>query len=257
MPVDNLLYEREARTWWQEGSFLSIIRIAINPARLTYLDHIATEMGWNAPARSALDVGSGGGYLTVELASRGFTTAGIDPSAESIAVAKAHAQEKGLLIDYRVANAESLPFPSASFDLITCCDVLEHLDDLDLALSEITRVLKPGGVFLYDTINRTFMTWLGVIFTAQEFPLTRFFPPRTHDWHMFIRPDELVAALDRHGISNRELRGLSAAINPVAQFGLILQLKYGGMDYREYGRRTQLYISNDTCMNYIGFGIKA
>ena len=255
MPVDNDLYHREAHTWWDEESFLSILRIAVNPVRLDYLNRVLPKLGIKPEGLRALDVGSGGGYLSEELARLGFEVSGVDPALASVAAAQSHAHETGLEIDYRVAQAEILPFPDGSFDLVTCCDVLEHVQELDRTLSEIARVLKPGGIFLYDTINRSLMTWLGVIFVAQEFPLTRFFPPDTHDWSMFIKPNELVDLLLQHGIANREVLGMSSIVNPIHQFWLILKLKWGFLTYREYGMRTRLRLSHDTTMNYIGYGI--
>ena len=255
MPVDNELYHREAHTWWDDESFLSILRVAVNPVRLDYLDSILQKLGIKPEGLQALDVGSGGGYLSEELSRLGMIVSGVDPAPASIAVAKIHAQQNGLTIDYRVAQAESLPFTNDTFDLVTCCDVLEHVQDLDRTLSEVARVLKPGGMFLYDTINRTFMTRLGVIFVAQEFPPTRFFPPDTHDWSMFIKPNELVDCLQQHGIVNREVLGMSSVVNPIHQFWLILKLKWGSLTYREYGMRTRLRLSHDTTMNYIGYGI--
>ena len=256
MPVDNDLYQRDAHTWWDEESFLSILRIAVNPVRLDYLDGLLAKMGIKPERLCALDVGCGGGYLSVELARLGFNVSGVDPAPASIAAAQSHAKQSGLSIDYRVAQAESLPFPDGSFDLVTCCDVLEHVQDLDRTLSEIARVLKPGGIIMYDTINRTFMTWLGVIFVAQEFPLTRFFPPGTHDWSMFIKPEELVERMKRQEIGNHEIRGMSSVVNPIRQFWYILKLKWGSLTYREYGMRTRLRLSSDTTMNYIGHGIR-
>jgi 2-polyprenyl-6-hydroxyphenyl methylase/3-demethylubiquinone-9 3-methyltransferase len=255
MPVDNDLYHREAHTWWDDESFLSILRIAVNPVRLDYLNIVLPKLGIKPEGLRALDVGSGGGYLSEELARLGMTVSGVDPAHASVAAAQSHAHETGLEIDYRVAQAEILPFPDGSFDLVTCCDVLEHVQELDRTFSEIARVLKPGGIFLYDTINRTFMTWLGVIFVAQEFPLTRFFPPDTHDWSMFIKPDELADSSKKHGIVNREVRGMSCVVNPIHQFWLILMLKWGFLTYREYGIRTYQRLSYDTTMNYIGYGI--
>lgn len=256
MPVDNGLYQREAHTWWDEESFLSILRIAVNPVRLDYLNIVLSKLGMTPQGLRSLDVGCGGGYLPEELTRLGFMVSGVDPALASVAAAQSHAHETGLEIDYRVAQAESLPFPDGSFDLVTCCDVLEHVQDLDRTLSEITRVLKPGGIFLYDTINRTFMTWLGVIFVAQEFPATRFFPPDTHDWSMFIKPFELVDCLQQHGIVNQDVQGMSSVVNPIHQFWLILKLKRGSLTYREYGMRTRLRLSHDTTMNYIGYGVR-
>jgi len=256
MPVDNDLYNREAKTWWADGSFLSILRVAVNPVRLEYLRTLESRLGLKPASLRVLDVGCGGGYLAEELAKLGFNVTGVDPSPGSIAAAQAHAKSNKFEVTYQVASAESLPFPDASFDMVTCCDVLEHVASLDQTLKEISRMLRPGGVFMYDTINRNFMTWLAVIFVAQEFPPTRFFPPGTHDWHLFIRPEELGASLTHHGISNQDINGMAPSINILQQFWLILKLKYGCLDYRNYGQRTRLHLSKNMMMNYIGFGIK-
>ncbi len=255
MPVDNDLYNREAHTWWDEDSFLHILRVSVNPVRVEYIEDILSGLGWDKNGLRVLDVGCGGGYLPEELTRLLSLTTGVDSSRASIAAARAHAMQTGLQVAYRVARAESLPFADAVFDVVTCCDVLEHVDDLDRTLDEAARVLKPGGIIIYDTINRTFMTWLGVIFVAQEFPLTRFFPAKTHDWHMFIRPDELTAALLRHGIVNHDVRGMSSAVNPLHNFWLILKMKWDRLSYREYSIRTQLHLSHDPTMNYIGYGM--
>ena len=256
MPVDHSLYHREAHTWWQEDGFLHVLRTSVNPVRVEYLKRIFAQLGRKTDGLRALDVGCGGGYLTEPLTDLGFCVTGIDPALESIVAARAHAKQTGLGITYLLGRAESLPFPDRSFDLVTCCDVLEHVDDLDRSLAEIIRVLRPSGIFVFDTINRTFMTWLAVIMVAQDFPLTRYFPPATHDWHMFIRPEELAAGLVRHGMDLREVKGMSSAVHPLHQFWLILRMKWGSLSLRDYGRRTRLRLSSDTTMNYIGYGIR-
>lgn len=255
MPVDNDLYEREAHAWWNADGFLHILRVSVNPIRMEYIENILNSLGWRRTGLRVLDVGCGGGYLPEELTRLFSQVSGVDLSRASVAAALAHARLTDLQISYRVARAESLPFADASFDLVTCCDVLEHVDDLDRTLAEAARVLKPGGIFIYDTINRTFMTRLGVVFVAQDFPPTRFFPAKTHDWHMFIRPEELKVALLRQGIVNHDVKGMSSAVNPLHHFWLILKMKWGKLNYREYSLRTRLHLSHDPTMNYIGYGI--
>jgi 2-polyprenyl-6-hydroxyphenyl methylase/3-demethylubiquinone-9 3-methyltransferase len=255
MPVDNDLYSRDAHTWWDEESFLHILRVSVNPVRVEYIEDVLSRVGQGRNDLSILDLGCGGGYLPEELTRLFSQVYGVDASRNSLAVAHEHACHTDLQISYRVARAESLPFAEASFDVVTCCDVLEHVDDLDRTLAEVARVLKPGGIFIYDTINRTFMTWLSVIFVAQEFPPTRFFPVKTHDWRMFIRPEELKTVLIRHGIINHDVKGMSSAVNPLHHFWLIVNMKWGKLNYREYSLRTRLHLSQDLTMNYIGFGI--
>jgi 2-polyprenyl-6-hydroxyphenyl methylase / 3-demethylubiquinone-9 3-methyltransferase len=256
MPVDNDLYNRLAGTWWDPNSFLHILRISVNPVRVEYIEGVLRELGWPQNGLSALDVGCGGGYLPQELTNLFDQVTGVDASLGSVAAAHTHALISGHKIAYRVSRAESLPFADATFDAVTCCDVLEHVDDLDRLLAEVARVLKPGGIFVYDTINRTFMTWLSIIFIAQDFPLTRFFPAKTHDWRMFIRPNELVEAMSRQGIVNQNIKGMSAAINPLHNLWLILKMKWGRLSYKEYGFRTRLHLSRSTVMNFIGYGMK-
>jgi 2-polyprenyl-6-hydroxyphenyl methylase/3-demethylubiquinone-9 3-methyltransferase len=255
MPVDNEFYNRQAHTWWDEDSFLHILKVSVNPVRVEYIKDVLRIIGRDGNRLRILDVGCGGGYLTEVLTPFFDHVTGADQSRASITAAHEHAMQAGLHIEYRVARAESLPFADASFDMVTSCDVLEHLDDLDRTLAEVARVLKPGGIFIYDTINRTFLTWLGVIFVAQDLPLTRFFPEKTHDWHMFIRPEELSVRLRRHGVVNHDVRGMSPEVSPIQQFWLILRMKLGGLSYRAYSLRTKLHLSHDTTMNYIGYGI--
>lgn len=256
MAVDNTLYDREAHTWWDENSFLSILRTSVNPLRVEYFNHCMTSLGIEKEGFKILDIGCGGGYLSEEMAKMGYRVTGIDPSASSIAAARQHAAQSALSIDYRIGKAESLPFADASFEAVTCVDVLEHVDDLSKTIAEIARVLKPGGLFMFDTINRTLMSWLGIIFIAQEFPLTRFFPPWTHDWKMFIRPTELKAFLASHNLNIRFISGMTPAINPIHNVWLMAQMKLGRLSYKQYGEKTKLHLSQDDSMNYIGCAIR-
>ena len=120
---------------------------------------------------------------------------GIDPSASSLATARTHAQQAGLDIDYRVGVGENIPFADESFEIVYSSDVLEHVNGLEKVIAEIARVLKPGGVFLYDTINRTFPSKLVMIKLVQEWKSTSFMPPNLHDWNAFIKPRELLTLM--------------------------------------------------------------
>ena len=133
-----------------------------------------------------LDLGCGGGLMSEAYARRGARVTGVDPSTVSLKVARAHARESGLSIRYKQGRGEAFPFPDASFDLVSCCDVLEHVDDLDAVIHRITRVLRPDGLFFFDTINRTWLSWLFVIEVFQEW--LHLVPAGTHDWDMFITP---------------------------------------------------------------------
>src|SRR6266700_6887216 len=214
VPVDNRLYDRPGDIWWDEREPLSMLRTMLNPARLGYFRQVLGRLGLDPAGLPVLDVGCGGGFLAEELARLGCSVTGIDPSAPTVLTARRHAAGAGLAIDYRVATGESIPFPDDAFAAVACCDVLEHVDDLDRVVAEIGRVLRPGGVLLYDTVNRTALTWLVAIKLAQDWRWTRFLPRDLHDWRRFIRPGELRSALGRHGLRHVETVGLWPAAGP-------------------------------------------
>ena len=121
------------------------------PARLKYFDNIIDS--WRD--KTVLDLGCGGGFMSEALANKGAKVIGVDPSEAAIAVAQDHAKGQGLAINYKVATGENIPLPDQSVDCVVCVDVLEHVAQLDRVLDEVHRVLRPGGMFLFDTINRT------------------------------------------------------------------------------------------------------
>jgi 2-polyprenyl-6-hydroxyphenyl methylase/3-demethylubiquinone-9 3-methyltransferase len=259
VPVDNQLYDRMAGSWWEESGLLHMLA-ALNPPRLRFMRRMmAGELGIDPRGRRALDVGCGGGLLCEELARLGCTVAGVDPSAESLAAARAHAGEAGLSIDYREGTGEALPFPDASFDIVTCCDVLEHVADLPRVIGESARVLAPGGVFFYDTINRTQRSRLVIIKLFQEWGWTSFMPPDLHDWTMFIRPAELLAILARQGLESRGLTGLEPAGGPLGilrAFRVLRARKRGAISYAEAVRRIDLCESRGLGILYLGCAVK-
>src|SRR3954454_14175165 len=155
MPIDNKMYDRLSETWWDEDSFLNVLKTGLNPPRFGYMSRVLRELGLNPGELSVLDVGCGGGLLAEEVASLGCAGTGVGPPRESLKTASAHAAERGLEIDYCQGTGEDLPFEDASFGVVYCCHVLEHVNDLAQPTREIARVLEPGGLFMYDTINRT------------------------------------------------------------------------------------------------------
>ena len=144
----------------------------------------------------APDVGRGG--LAEEFASIGFRVTGIDPSERSLATAKQHAQSMGLSIQYQREPENPSRLPATPTLLCTVCDVL-HVRGLSRVIGEIYRVTKPAGVFLFDTLNRTFISKLVAIKIWQEWKSMAFMPPRLHEWRRFIRPEELKGLLVQAG----------------------------------------------------------
>jgi 2-polyprenyl-6-hydroxyphenyl methylase / 3-demethylubiquinone-9 3-methyltransferase len=256
MPVDNALYDRMADTWWDEGGLLHALT-ALNPARFGYMRRVLTEdLRLEPAALSVLDIGCGGGLLAEEFARLGCTVTGVDPSEESLAAARTHAASHGLQITYRPASGEALPFADTSFDAAYCCDVLEHVSDLRRVIAETARVLKPGGLYFYDTINRTVRSRLIVITLLQECRWTAVMPPGLHDWNMFITPDELRRLLEGQGLVAAGLTGLKPRANLLQVIRALRRCRRGLISHTEAARRVSPRESRDTSVAYMGYARK-
>jgi 2-polyprenyl-6-hydroxyphenyl methylase/3-demethylubiquinone-9 3-methyltransferase len=255
MPVDNQLYDRLADTWWDEDGWLNLLRSGMNPARFSYLRDAVAEHGLDPHGASALDVGCGGGLLAEEVARLGFRVTGVDPSAPSLATAREHARAGGLAIEYLEGVGEDLPVADATFDLGYCCDVLEHVDDVPAVLREIRRALRPGGLFVYDTINRTPLSKLFVIKLFQEWDFTRVVEPGLHDHAMFIKPRELERDLRAAGLEPKRTEGLSGAANPLVFLRLMRARRRGDVTMPEFAARTSMKRSRDRTISYVGHAV--
>ena len=255
MPVDNALYDRLADTWWDEDGWLNLLRSAMNPARFDYLRDAVAGHGLDPRGATALDVGCGGGLLAEEVARLGFRVTGVDPSAPSLETAREHARAAGLDIEYREGVGEALPVADAAFDLVYCCDVLEHVDDVPAVLREIRRALKPGGLFVYDTINRNPLSKLFVITLLQEWDFTRVVEPGLHDHAMFIKPRELERDLRAAGLDPRGSEGLSGAANPLVFLRLMRARRRGDITMPEFAAKTRMKRSRDRTISYVGHAV--
>lgn len=257
MRIDNEIYETYGHKWWDEDASFGItsLRFCMNLVRFGYFRRKLQQM--QLSGRRVLDVGCGGGFLAEEFARDGFAVTGIDPAARSIEAARKHAFDNGLEIDYREGRGESLPFPDGSFDFIACCDVLEHVDDLDLVIGEVARTLKAGGIFFYDTVNRTWHSKLLMIKISQEWSFTRWIPPNTHVWEKFIKPAELFAVMNRCGLENRELTGISSKKNPLSMLANLRALRTGRLSNREIAAAFALGETEDLRVSYMGYAVKS
>lgn len=255
--INNQIYDELADTWWDENAFLHLLKVMVNPWRVPYFrDALVAHHGLALNRLRLLDVGCGGGVLSEEFAALGCQVTGIDISPRSIAAARAHAAQAGLAIEYRLGSAADLPFADGSFDAVTCCDVLEHIRDWRQVIAEAGRVLRPGGLFLFDTINRTQKSRAVFIYGLQESPLTKLMPPETHVWDMFIRPNEITAALEQNDMVVGDLKGGEIARNPLATLWNVRQQKTGKISFAELGRRLELRLSDDLSLNYLGYARK-
>jgi 2-polyprenyl-6-hydroxyphenyl methylase/3-demethylubiquinone-9 3-methyltransferase len=159
--------------------------------------------------QEVLEVGCGGGLICETLARREARVVGIDPAPGALEVARAHVEQSGLAerAHFEQGYAEALPYADGRFPVIVCLDVLEHVQDLHVTIKEIARVLAPGGVFIFDTINRTFLARLALIWIGERFFQHLGLLPGLHDYHHFIKPTELRAELTANDLSVHELTG--------------------------------------------------
>lgn len=255
--IDNSLYHAEKDHWWQPDSVLYLLKTSINPVRVGYFKKkLFNELNRAPHGSAALEVGCGGGILCEEIARMGFETTGIDPSAQSLHIAVTHAKTSGLNIRYEQGTGEALPFRDNSYDVIFCCDVLEHVRDLPSVISEISRVLKPGGLFCYDTINRTFISKLIAINIAQRWKRWAFMPPNLHVWELFIKPEELKTLLAQHNFEWREHRGTEPNLSYPRILYYLRKRAKGEWTYEDLAEKLLLVESTDMNIMYMGFAIK-
>lgn len=256
MPADNELYDKRGDIWWDENQPLHAIRTALNPARMTYFAAAFTARAFDPAGKVIVDVGCGGGLMAEEVARLGAKVIGIDPSAASIATARRHAAAGGLAVDYLIGSGEHLPVGDACADAVYCVDVLEHVADLDAVVAETARVLRPGGLYLFDTINRTRLSKLVVVKLSQDWAATAWLPSGLHDWEQFITPAELGRCLTRHGLCQHDLTGMRPGVSPPALIRLVRQVKKGRLSYADFGRRAAFTLSSDLRASYLGYATK-
>ncbi|MCL5256259.1 MAG: bifunctional 2-polyprenyl-6-hydroxyphenol methylase/3-demethylubiquinol 3-O-methyltransferase UbiG [Chloroflexi bacterium] len=187
--------------WWPPQRD-HVILYRANAIRFAYFERFVGD--WSG--LKALDVGCGGGYACEYLARHKAVVSGTDIMEESLHEAQDHASQCNLQIEYRQCTAERLPYEDGVMDLVTCFDVLEHVPDKHATISEINRVLKPGGRLFFDTVNRTFWSRLLIIWLGEV--VSRFIPRGTHHWGHFISPPELRGLLEASGFTQVQIAGL-------------------------------------------------
>ncbi len=198
---DCSIYETHGAEWWRGSQrFLRTLQSLV-PPRMRFFSQFVDWQG-----KTVLDLGCGGGFMSEELARRGATVIGVDPAAAALQAAREHAQQSKQSIDYRHGAGESLPLEAASVDLVVCVDVLEHVTDLPRTLDEIRRVLRPGGSFCFDTINRNWLASLVIVRLGED--VLRLLPRGTHDPELFIKPQELRSLLQERGFVCQPFTGL-------------------------------------------------
>jgi 2-polyprenyl-6-hydroxyphenyl methylase/3-demethylubiquinone-9 3-methyltransferase len=204
-PAEVARFAALAEKWWNPSGPLAPLH-RLNPLRVIYLkDTICRKFGrdWKDPRALAgltiIDVGCGGGLVTEPLCRMGATVTGIDPAAESIAVAAHHAKEAGLAVEYRAVTIEAQAALPGRFDVVTLLEVVEHVTDMPAFVAAAASLLKPGGLIIAATINRTLKAWLLAIVGAEY--VLRWLARGTHRYDKLVTPAELTAALRAAGLS--------------------------------------------------------
>ncbi len=220
-PSEITKFDRMASRWWDRSGDWKALH-DINPLRMEFITRQASLDG----AR-VLDIGCGGGILSESLAEAGARVTGIDAGAETLEIARQHARESGLSIDYRRGTVEALASPGLEkFDVITCMELLEHVPDPRSIISACARLLNPGGNLICATVSRSMKSFLFAIIGAEY--ILRLLPVGSHDHGKFIKPDELAAWGKASGL---QMQGVT------------------GLGYNPFTRR--YFLSRDLRVNYI------
>ncbi|MCG7864871.1 MAG: bifunctional 3-demethylubiquinol 3-O-methyltransferase/2-polyprenyl-6-hydroxyphenol methylase [gamma proteobacterium symbiont of Stewartia floridana] len=201
-------FEELASRWWDPHSEFKPLH-EINPLRLGYIKEFTSLEG-----KEVLDVGCGGGILSESLAASGAKVTGIDMGEAPLQVARLHLLESGLEVNYERIPVERLAEERpASFDLVTCMEMLEHVPDPASVVAACAKLVRPGGQLFFSTINRNPKSYLFAIIGAEY--LLQMLPKGTHDYAKFIRPSELNAWIREAGLDSTDIKGLS--YNPLTQ----------------------------------------
>jgi 2-polyprenyl-6-hydroxyphenyl methylase/3-demethylubiquinone-9 3-methyltransferase len=201
-PAEIAKFEALASRWWDPTSEFKPLH-DINPLRCNFIDERARLAG-----KTVLDVGCGGGILSEAMAQRGANVTGIDMGAAPLAVARLHALESGVTVDYRQLPVEQLAAEQPGhYDVVTCLEMLEHVPDPAAVIKACAELAKPGAHLFFSTINRNPKSYLFAIVGAEY--LLKLLPKGTHEYGKFIRPAELASWVRAAGLNLESIIGMT------------------------------------------------
>lgn len=216
-PAEIAKFQAMARDWWDPTGKFKPLHM-LNPTRLDYVTgQIAAQFGRDLTAAAPfqglriLDIGCGGGLMSEPMARLGAQVTGADAAERNIAVASLHAQEQGLTIDYRASTAEELLAEGQVYDVVLALEIVEHVADPAAFVATCHDLLRPGGLAIQSTLNRTARSFAAAIIGAEW--VMRWLPRGTHDWRRFITPDELAGMNQDAGL--RVLDRCGMVFNPL------------------------------------------
>lgn len=211
-------FSRMAATWWDPRGPMAALH-KFNPVRLAYIrDQAAARFDRDAKKLDCLkglrmlDIGCGAGILSEPLARLGASVVGADPAEENIEAARTHAEATGVTVDYRATTAEDLAEAGEKFDVVLAMEVVEHVVDVPAFVDSCASMVKPGGLLIAATLNRTLKSFALAIVGAEY--VLRWVPRGTHQWDKFVKPEELERAIEDAGLDVIGERGV--IYNPLA-----------------------------------------
>lgn len=249
--IDNVKPYDSVAKWAVNGSLAGLH--LMNPTRVRYFDE-RIRLHLQPPFR-LLDAGCGGGLVSNALArlSQDYDIYGVDLSTPALAFAEHTANAQSLSnVQFGTASVYELPFQKSSFDAVVISDVLEHLHDIPKALRELARVLRPGGVLLFDTLDRSVFTFIVAIAGAER--IVGITERGTHDWRLFLRPEELERGLAGAGLDHFLHEALEPSIRALAELSLF---SLGLLDASYMSAGWSILPPSSAMISYIGSAVKA
>ena len=208
-------FNRLAAEWWDpEGSFKPLHKF--NPIRIKYIkDNIIQHFNIKSKVNpfkniSILDIGCGGGLISVPMKKLGANVVGIDASLKNINIAKTYSKKKNLKIKYICSSPEKLKIKK-KFDVLLMLEIVEHVDDVDLFIKKSSKFLKKNGLMFIATLNKTLKSYIFAIIGAEY--ILKWLPIGTHDWEKFVEPEELINISKKYNLNLKNLTGLK--FNPI------------------------------------------